>query len=133
MDLIAHFGSARNAVSMPAGAVLFAEGDPGTHMYVLIEGEADICIGDEVVENAVPPALLGEMALIDSGVRSATVVLRAASRLVPIDSRQFDFLVRESPEFARQVMKVMAKRLRISNESLRQAIGEISAHGKKPR
>ena len=129
MDLIAHFSSARNAVTMPAGAVLFAEGDPGTHMYVLIEGQADICVGDEVVENAVPPALLGEMALIDAGVRSATVVLRAASRLVPIDSRQFDFLVRESPEFARQVMKVMAKRLRISNESLRQAIGEISAHG----
>ena len=133
MDLIAHFGSARNAVNMPAGAVLFAEGDPGAHMYVLIEGAADICIGDEVVENAVPPALLGEMALVDSSARSATVVLRRASRLVAIDARQFDLLVRESPEFARQVMKVMAKRLRVTNESLRQAIGEVSAHGKKPK
>lgn len=133
MDLIAHFSSARNAVDMPAGAVLFAEGDPGTHMYVLIQGKADICIGDEVVENAAPPALLGEMAIIDPGARSATVVLRSASRLVPIDSRQFDLLVRESPEFARQVMKVMARRLRVTNESLRQAIGEVSAHGKKPK
>jgi CRP-like cAMP-binding protein len=133
MDLIAHFSSARSAVSMPAGAVLFAEGDPGAHMYVLLEGQADICVGEEVVENAVPPALLGEMALVDSQVRSATVVLRTPCRLVSIDSRQFDLLVRESPEFARQVMTVMARRLRVANESLRQAIAEVSAHGKKPR
>ena len=133
MDLIAHFGSARSAVSMPAGAVLFAEGDPGTHMYVLLEGEADICIGEEVVENAVPPALLGEMALVDSTSRSATVVLRTPCRLVSIDERQFDLLVRESPEFARQVMKVMARRLRVTNDSLRQAIGELSVRGKRPR
>ncbi len=133
MDLIAHFSTARNAVSMPAGAVLFAEGDPGTHMYVLLEGQADICVGDEVVENAVPPALLGEMALVDSDVRSATVVLRTPCRLISIDARQFDLLVRESPEFARQVMTVMAKRMRITNESLRDAIGELSVRGKRPK
>jgi CRP-like cAMP-binding protein len=118
---------------MPAGAVLFAEGDPGTHMYVLLEGEADICIGEEVVENAVPPALLGEMALVDSTSRSATVVLRTPCRLVSVDERQFDLLVRESPEFARQVMKVMARRLRVTNESLRQAIGELAVRGKRPK
>jgi len=133
MDLLAYFSSARNAVTLPAGAVLFAEGDPGTYMYVLLEGEADICIGDEVVENAVPPALLGEMALVDATTRSATVVLRSASRLITIDPRQFDLLVRESPEFARQVMTVMAKRLRVMNESLRQAIGELSVRGKRPK
>lgn len=133
MDLIAHFGSARSALTMPAGAVLFAEGDPGTQMYILLEGQADICVGEEVVENAVPPALLGEMALVDATSRSATVVLRTTCRLVAIDERQFDLLVRESPEFARQVMKVMAKRLRVANESLKDAIGELSVRGKRPR
>src|SRR4051812_1782934 len=108
MDLLAYFSGARNAISMPAGAVLFAEGDPGTHMYVLLEGQADICVGDEVVEHAVPPALLGEMALVDSTVRSATVILRTACRLTSVDTQQFDLLVRESPQFARQVMTVMA-------------------------
>ena len=132
MDLIAHFRGARSALNMPAGAVLFAEGDPGTHMYVLLEGRADICVGEEVVENAMPPALLGEMALVDSSVRSATVVLRTPCRLVAIDARQFDLLVRESPEFARQVMTVMCGRLRAMNENLRQAIGELAVHGKRP-
>ena len=133
MDLLAHFHGARNVVSVPAGAVLFAEGDPATNMFVLLEGQADICVGGDVVENALPPALLGEMALVDHSARSATVVSRGNCKLVSIDIKQFDLLVRESPEFARQVMTVMAGRLRAMNERLREAIGELSVRGRRPR
>jgi CRP-like cAMP-binding protein len=133
VDLLAHFHGARNVVSVPAGAVLFAEGDPATNMYVLLEGEADICVGGDIVEKAFPPALLGEMALVDGSARSATVVSRASCKLISVDVAQFDLLVRESPEFARQVMTVMAGRLREMNERLREAIGELSVHGRRPR
>ena len=133
MDLIAHFQGARNVVSVPAGGVLFAEGDPATNMYILLEGQADICVGGDVVESALPPALLGEMALIDRSTRSATVVSRGNCKLVSIDIKQFDLLVRESPEFARQVMTIMAGRLRAMNERLREAIGELSVRGRRPR
>jgi CRP-like cAMP-binding protein len=133
VDLIAHFGKARNVQSVPKDVVLFAEGDPGTSMYVLIKGIADIHVGGEIVETAVAPALLGEMALIDSSVRSATVITRSSCRLVSIDVRQFDLLIRESPEFARQVMAVMAHRLRTMNERLKEAIGELSVRGRRPK
>src|SRR5512146_1176914 len=99
MDLIRHFGHARNVVAMPTGAVIFAEGDAPTHMYVLIEGEAAIAVGGDIVEEAQAPALFGEMALVDASPRSATVFARTPCRLVPIDNRQFDLLVRESPDF----------------------------------
>src|SRR5436190_16205455 len=132
MDLLTHFKQARNSVSVPAGAVLFAEGDPATNMYVLMDGTADVCIGGEVVETAVPPAILGEMALVDTSVRSATVVTRTTCNLVSIDVRQFDLLIRESPEFARQVMTVMAERLRAMNDRLKEAIQELSVRGKRP-
>jgi CRP/FNR family transcriptional regulator, cyclic AMP receptor protein len=133
VDLLTHFQGARNVVSVPAGGVLFAEGDPATNMYILLEGQADICVGGDVVESALPPALLGEMALIDRSTRSATVVSRGNCKLVSIDTKQFDLLVRESPEFARQVMSVMANRLRAMNERLREAIGELSVRGRRPR
>lgn len=133
MDLIRHFGHARNVVAMPAGAVVFAEGDAASHMYVLIEGEAAISVGGDIVEQARAPALLGEMALVDASPRSATVFATSACRLVLIDTRQFDLLVRESPEFARQVMTVMAGRLRAMNARLREAIGELSVRGRRPR
>ncbi len=133
MDLIAHFNAARNVVSLPAGAVLFAEGDPGANMYVLIEGMAEVFVGGEIVEAAHAPALLGEMALVDNTVRSATVVSRTTCKLVSIDVQQFDLLIRESPEFARQVMSVMAGRLRVMNEHLKEAIRELSVRGRRPK
>ena len=124
MDVLTHFRGARNAVTMQRGATVFNEGEQGDSMYVLIQGRADIKIGDKVVESAVPGSLIGEMALVSIGApRSATVVAATECRLVPVDVKTFDLLTRESPEFARHVMHVMASRLRHTNERLREALG----------
>lgn len=81
-------------------------------MYVLMRGDADIWIGDTVVETAGPGALLGEMALINDGTRSATVLARTECQLVTIDRKRFHFLVQQTPHFATYVMEIMANRLR---------------------
>lgn len=116
MDLVRHFRSARNTVTVRAGRILFRSGDPGTVMYVLVEGSAAVLVGEEVVEIAGPGAVLGEMALLDEGPRSASVLARRDCTLVPIPREQFDLLIAETPAFARQVMKSMADRLRRMNE-----------------
>lgn len=122
MDLIAHFQGARNLVFIQAGVPLFNEGEPGKTMYVLMEGLATVVVAGQVIEVARPGALLGEMALIDSSVRAATVIARSNCGLLPINRAQFDLLVRESPEFARHVMMVMAGRLRQMNRRLLGAV-----------
>jgi CRP/FNR family transcriptional regulator, cyclic AMP receptor protein len=119
MDIVAHFRNARNLIELQAGLVLFSEGEPGQSMYVLMEGSAAICVGGEVIEIAAPGALLGEMALVNSSLRSATVITRSDCRVLSINRSQFDALVRESPEFARHVMSVMADRLRHMNDKMR--------------
>jgi CRP-like cAMP-binding protein len=133
MDILQHFSAARQVLSVPPGLILFAEGDQGALMYILVEGEADIAVGGEVVEVATPPAFLGEMALIDQPVRSATVTSRTECKLLSVGQREFDLLVRESPEFAREVMRSVCTRLRATNDKLMQAIGEVSVRGQKPR
>ena len=133
MDLVAHFRGARNLVAIQSGLALFSEGEPGKCMYVLMEGSAAVCVAGEVLEVAKPGALLGEMALVDSSVRSATVITRTDCRVIAIDKTQFDALVRESPEFARHVMMVMADRLRHMNERLKEVLLEPSVRGKRPR
>ena len=125
MDLVAHFKGARTLVSLQAGLALFSEGEPGKNMYVLMEGSAAVLVGGEVIEIASPGALLGEMALVDSHVRSATVITRSPCRVISINKPQFDLLVRESPEFARHVMMVMADRLRRMNERFKVAAGKL--------
>jgi CRP/FNR family cyclic AMP-dependent transcriptional regulator len=133
MDVVAHFKGARNVSSIPTGLVLFREGEPGKEMYVLMQGTVEISVGGDVVEVATPGALLGEMALVDSSARSATVITRSDCKFVAVDGKQFDLLVRESPEFARHVMTVMANRLRTMNERLKEAISEVGVHGRRPR
>jgi CRP/FNR family cyclic AMP-dependent transcriptional regulator len=122
MNLIAHFQGARNLVFIQAGVPLFNEGEPGNTMYVLMEGTVAVVVAGHVIEVARPGALLGEMALVDTFVRSATVIARSNCGLLPINSTQFDLLVRESPEFARHVMMVMAGRLRRMNQRLLEAV-----------
>ena len=128
VNVIEHFKNARHVVSIPAGQAIFHEGERGSVMYVLLEGMVDVSIGGLMVELAQPGSLLGEMALVDGGERSASAIARTNCRLVAIDARQFDLLVQETPAFARHVMRVMAERLRRMNERLREAFRELSVH-----
>jgi CRP/FNR family transcriptional regulator, cyclic AMP receptor protein len=95
-----------------AGEPIFSAGDEGHAMYVVIEGEVELRIGTAIVATLGPGEPFGEMALIDQGSRVTTALARTACRLAVIDEKRFDFLVQQHPYFARQVMKVMAERLR---------------------
>jgi CRP-like cAMP-binding protein len=107
------FTERTKVLNVPAGQALFREGEPGGDvMFVLVDGTADILVGETVVETAGPGAVLGELALIDASPRAATVVATTDCRLVPLNKEQFHELIRGTPFFATEVMKVMADRLR---------------------
>lgn len=87
-------------------------------MFVVIEGEVEIREGLTVLEAAGPGSIIGEMALIDDEPRSATVVAKIDSKLVPVNRHRFEFMVQETPYFALTVMKILADRLRRTNARL---------------
>ena len=98
---------------LEAGKALFKEGEEQNGlMYVLMSGTAEIWVKDRVVETAEAGAILGEMAMIDDGPRSATVVTKNNCRFFPLDRQRFNFMVQQTPNFAQCVMRVIAKRLR---------------------
>jgi CRP-like cAMP-binding protein len=104
-----------DALQLAPGDFLFREGDKRDKMYVVLEGEMDVRLGDYVVETAKEGALIGEMALIDDRPRAANAVAKTACRLAPIDQRRFHFLIQQHPHFATHVMKELADRLRNMN------------------
>lgn len=112
MTTISLFRNSTDFETYPEGTTIFDEGDPGHRMYAVKEGSVDIVVHDTVVDTIGPDEIFGEMALIDSGARSAKAVAKTECHLVPIDERRFTFLVQQTPQFALQVMKVMAERLR---------------------
>jgi CRP/FNR family transcriptional regulator, cyclic AMP receptor protein len=62
--------------------------------------------------------IFGEMALIDSEPRSATVIAATDVDLVPVGEKRFLFLVGQTPFFVLKVMRVLAGRLRTANKAI---------------
>ena len=106
-------------VKRRAGEFLFQEGEVGEHMYVLARGDAEILLGDKVVADAGIGAIVGEMAVIEPGPRSASVRARGDCEFVEIDQNRFDYLVSQTPQFATRVMRTMATRLRNADTLLK--------------
>lgn len=118
MNLAELFQHETNLQALPSCETLFKEGQAGDLMYVLMSGTADIIVHDQVVETIQPGAIVGEMAMIDDGARSATVIAKSDCQLLPIDKKRFNFLVQQTPNFATHVMRVIAKRLRRTDSLL---------------
>jgi len=106
------FRNSDRAVTLEPGHVVFREGDKGDSMYVVLEGELAIQVKGEVIDTTGPGGIVGEMALIDNSPRSATCVAKTTCRIVPVNERQFNFMVQETPNFAITVMRMMCDRLR---------------------
>jgi len=98
--------------SFAGGQSIFNQGEPGDTMYVVIEGEVDLLVNGRLVEKLVAGGVLGEMALLDIAPRSASAVARTACKLVPVNQQRFSLLVQHKPDFALEIMRVMAGRLR---------------------
>lgn len=112
MNLVKLFRHQVDLQDIPAGQVLFKEGEQGNFMYVLMSGAAEIIVHDRVMETAEAGAIIGEMALIEERARSATVVAKSDCKVLPIERERFNFLIQQKPEFALHVMRVLAARLR---------------------
>jgi CRP/FNR family cyclic AMP-dependent transcriptional regulator len=112
LDLTRLFGRDKSAFDLPAGQYVFHEGDASSEMYVVIDGQIDIVIGDKIVETVDPGGMFGEMSLIGPAPRSASAVARFDAKLVPVDSRRFQYLIQQTPYFAIHVISVLADRLR---------------------
>jgi CRP-like cAMP-binding protein len=106
------FRDSDRAVAYQPGQTIFREGDQGDSMYVVLEGEVEIRVKDRVIDTTGAGGIVGEMALVDSRPRSASAVAKTACKLVPVNERQFNFMVQETPLFAITVMRLMCDRLR---------------------
>ena len=116
IDLLEIFKDSEDVFEVPAGAVIIEEGQEGDHMYVVMEGEVRISLKGRHLATAQPGEIVGEMALINSELRSATVTATKDCVLASIDQASFDSLLRHVPDFTLHVMNVLAERLKVAFE-----------------
>ncbi len=115
------FMNAPDRVDVPAGQVIYSDGDDGSHMYGIIEGTVTLTKGSTVIAVLGPNDVFGERALIDHLPRNVDAVATSDTTLAEIDRGLFLFLVHESPTFALGIMGALASRLRAYDEMLADA------------
>ena len=111
-DELQQIAAAASTLTFPAGTVLAREGDVGREFMVIDDGTADVVIGGAVVNQLGPDDSFGEVALLDGGVRTATVVASTDVVAYVIEQREFAVLVFDSQSLARKLLIGLAKLLR---------------------
>ena len=101
-------------VRLDAGEILFEEGAPGDALFVVHEGELEIYIGDTPLDTSEPGQCVGEMALVTSEPRSASIRSRGPSRLLRVPRAAFRRVLEEHPSVALGVIEELAEKVRRS-------------------
>jgi CRP-like cAMP-binding protein len=106
---------------------LFRKGDSGQQLYGVVQGRLKVYVsgaeGKEVVFGFSDPGdVIGEIALLDSNARSATVVAMEPSELLTLDRRDFLPFLERRPVVAIHLAQVLAARLRRLSEQAEDAM-----------
>jgi hypothetical protein len=97
------------------GDTIARQGDVGDEMHIIVSGEVSVTVreGDDqrVVAVRSEGDVVGEMAIVTNEPRMADLVARGPVRLLSIDRRRFESIVRERPETALGVIRMLSRRL----------------------
>jgi CRP-like cAMP-binding protein len=108
------------------GKLLFAKGDKGDALYVLLEGEVEVRISTEAGKDVrmaalKPYAVIGEMAVLDGGVRSADICAIRKSRFLRIHRDQAIAALESEPRALLKLIAELSRRLRHADSAIEDA------------
>jgi CRP/FNR family transcriptional regulator, cyclic AMP receptor protein len=119
MDELSILAQHMSFVHLQRGEYLFMEGDQGSFMGFVISGVLEVQKSTSS-GNRVPLARLtkgssiGEMAIIDQSVRSATVIAKQATTMITLTEKGFDLLAERHPSLGIKVIKKIARLLSLN-------------------
>ncbi len=125
------------SVQFAAGDLIFREDDLGTEMFIIQEGQVEIIkrFHDEDRRLALLSQgdFFGEMSVLEDLPRTASARALTLCKLLQINGSTFDQMLRKNPEIAVRMMRKLSRRLRETDQLLRQALGaEESAAPEMP-
>jgi CRP/FNR family transcriptional regulator, cyclic AMP receptor protein len=98
-------------LDLPAGKEMATEGDRGREFFVLLDGEAEVTKGGSRINTMKKGDFFGEIALVTKMPRTATVTASTDVDVLVITERDFDALLKKSPEIGRNVAEALAERV----------------------
>jgi CRP/FNR family cyclic AMP-dependent transcriptional regulator len=134
---LTRINSVLGRTKFPAGATIMTATQPGEAAYIVQEGTIKVSVIQETGQELILAVIgvgevVGELAMADREGRSADVVALEPSTLLWIDRTTFDQLRRDIPAVTENLIRLMARRLRVANAQL-QAIATLDVHGRVAR
>jgi CRP/FNR family cyclic AMP-dependent transcriptional regulator len=101
-----------DTVDLPAGRVLMREGERGHEAFVIASGSVGVAVGGTEVAQMGPGSVVGEMAILSEGPRTATVTTLEPTTVLVMGHREFHSLLDSSKALRQCVFDAMASRIR---------------------
>jgi CRP-like cAMP-binding protein len=98
-------------LDLPAGKEMATEGDRGREFFVLLHGAADVTRAGKRINTMKDGDFFGEIALVTKMPRTATVTATSDVDVLVITERDFDNLLKKSPDIGRGVAEALAERV----------------------
>lgn len=111
-------------LTVPEGEILFEAGDPGDALFIVRSGNIELFIKDTVGQKIVlttagPGDMFGELAMLDSGSRTATALALSESEVLVLDRDDLVLLFQRQPEAALHMLGALSGLTRKADELLR--------------
>jgi CRP-like cAMP-binding protein len=103
---------ASDEIDVPEGKVLVEQGSRGREAFVIVEGTATVKRNGRKVATFGPGDHFGELALLDGGSRTATVVADTPMTVLVIGQREFTGVIDEVPNLAHKMLASLASTIR---------------------
>jgi CRP-like cAMP-binding protein len=114
---LAAIGSVVEEVDYPAGEIIIKEGDAGDTLFLMISGEVSVSkdmggINEIEIDRMTDGEYFGEMALFEDTTRSVSIRTEKPSAFMVLHKQEFKEIVREYPQIALEICKVLSSRIR---------------------
>lgn len=121
--ILEEVGAAMREVRFPTGTQIFARGDPGDALFLVVGGRIRISIltpdGRELsFTHAVPGDIVGEIAVLDGSPRSASATALSDVEALRLSQSEFNRLVDRHSSLARAAIRLLCARLREVSDHL---------------
>ena len=123
-DVLHELDKTLRQIEMPAGSILFSEGEPGDSFYIILDGQVAVtkALGAEderLLATRGPGDFVGEMGLlIQDGLRTASVRTLSPLHLIKITHEDFDLLLQRWPLLGREMLRELSLRLSETNNAV---------------
>lgn len=114
-------------IEAPAAATIFAQGEQGDSMYIIVAGEVEALDGERVFTRMGERQVFGEMALLDGEPRTATIRTTQPTQLLRLDQEPFYELMDDRIEIARGIIHVLLQRLRARTQDVNRLQAQLNA------